>query len=95
VPGLRAALAKLEETWVTQSKSLLGARTVSGTGAPPKTVASALASVSKVAMTVTSLRVGVLKIGAGAKRPGMAPSLAPKGKQVRLDVGPPLSSVWP
>jgi hypothetical protein len=58
--------------------------------------------VSKVAVTVTSLRVGVLKISVGTKRPCVALSPVTKGKQVRLDIWPsltstasPEASTWP
>jgi hypothetical protein len=37
-------------------------------------------------------KAGVLKIGAGLKRGGAVLAQAPKGKQVRLDVAPPIAS---
>jgi hypothetical protein len=49
----------------------------------------------RVAVTMTSPRAGVLKISVETKRPGAAPSPATKGKQARLDVGPPLISTAP
>jgi hypothetical protein len=93
VLGHRTRSAKVSMVKVTQSKSLLGVEAVPKTGISPKTVASSLASVSNAVTTVTSPRVGVLKIGAGAKRPSAAPSIVSKGKQARLDIGPLLSSV--
>jgi hypothetical protein len=93
VLGRWLASVKVATAKAAQSKSSLGAEVIPKTGIPPRTMASALASVSKAAMTVTSPRVGVLKIGAGAKRPSAAPSEAPKGKQARLDIGPSLPSV--
>jgi hypothetical protein len=76
-----------------QSKSSLGEKAVPKTGVPPKTMASTSASVSNAVVTVTSLRLGVLKIGAGEKRPSAALSEALKGKHVRLNIGPLLPSV--
>jgi hypothetical protein len=56
-------------------------------------MASTSASVSKVVVTATSPRVGMLKIAAGAKRPSAAPSKTPKGKQMRIDIEPSLPFV--
>jgi hypothetical protein len=69
------------------------AKVVPGTNGPPKTVASSMATMSKVAATVTTSVAGVLKIRTGTKRLATAPYVVAKGKQVRLDIGPPSTFV--
>jgi hypothetical protein len=95
VSGQKAAPAKTVVVKAAQYKLTSGAKTMPGASVPPKAVASLAASVSKVDVTVTSPRAGVLKISIGMKRRGAAPSLAMKGKQARLDAGPPLTSTTP
>jgi hypothetical protein len=65
---------------------------MAGAGAPPKTMALSVTSISKVAVIVTSLRAGVLRISARMKRSAIGPSLVMKGKQVRVDIRLPLIS---
>jgi hypothetical protein len=95
VSGQKAAPAKTVVVKAAQYKLTSGAKTMPRASVPPKAVASLAASVSKVDVTVTSLRAGVLKISIGMKRRGAAPSLATKGKQAGLDAGPPLTSTTP
>jgi hypothetical protein len=51
-------------------------------GAPAKAI------VQKSAANPSGAKAGVLKIGAGLKRPSAVLAQAPKGKQVRVDVAP-------
>jgi hypothetical protein len=79
----------------THAKSVLKAKVVPVTSVPPKAMAPSLAAMSKVAATVTTLGVGVLKISTGMKRSSAAPSPVVKGKQARLDVRPLSTYVAP
>jgi hypothetical protein len=81
---------------------VLKASTAPGASIPPGAGAPIGTAVSKTAATVTSPRVGVLKINTRAMRPGTTPSLRAKGKQARVDERPPLAStttrkasMWP
>jgi hypothetical protein len=65
------------------------------TSARPKVVVSSTASVSKVAVTVISLRASVLRINVGTKRPSAATSPTTMGKHARVDIGPVLTSTAP
>jgi hypothetical protein len=93
--GQKVASAKVVVAEAAPSTSTAGGKSLPVASARPKTVASTVASVSKVTATVISPRVGVLKINVGAKRPGAALSPEAKGKQARLDVGPVLTSSAP
>jgi hypothetical protein len=95
VSDLKGASAKIMVVKDAQSKLTSGAKVVPGASVLPNAMASSVASMSMVmvAMAVTSPRGGVLKINAGMKRSGAALSPATKGKQARLDVGPPLTSI--
>jgi hypothetical protein len=95
VSGRKAAHAKIPVVKAAQSKSASRAKTVPGAGILPKAMVSSAAYVSMVATTMTSPRAGVLKICVGMNRPGAASSPTTKGKQARLDVGPPLTSTAP
>jgi hypothetical protein len=66
---------------------------VPGTGIPPKAAVTSVAFMSNVAMTVTSSGAGALKFSARMKRPAAALSSSVKGKPVRLDAGPPSTSI--
>jgi hypothetical protein len=78
-----------------QSKLAPGVEVAPWFGTPLNTVASALASISKVAATVTSPRAGVLTISARSKRPVAALLLTVKGKQAKVTAGAPSTSVQP
>jgi hypothetical protein len=67
--------------------------TVQGTAVLPKAVATSVASVSNVATVVTSLGAGELKMRTEMKMPDVAPSSVAKGKQLKLDAGPPSTSI--
>jgi hypothetical protein len=75
VASLRTVVVK-----ATHAKSVPKAKVVPGTSIPPKAMAPSLAAVSKVATTVTTLGVGILKISTGMKRSAAAPSPVVKGK---------------
>jgi hypothetical protein len=95
VSGQKAAPSKTVVVKAAESKSALEVKTMPEAGVAPKVMASLATFVSKVVVTMTSPRVGVLKISVGMKRPSKAPSPATKGKQARLDVGPSLTSTAP
>jgi hypothetical protein len=95
VSGQKAAPSKTVVVKAAESKSALEVKTMPEAGVAPKVMASLATFVLKVIVTMTSPRVGVLKISVGMKRPSTAPSPATKGKQARLDVGPSLTSTAP
>jgi hypothetical protein len=96
VSSQKAASAKVVVAEATPSTtSAAGCKSLAVTSARSKTVASSAASVSNIAVTVTMLRVGVLKINVRMKRLSSAPSPVAKGKQARLDVDPVLTSNAP
>jgi hypothetical protein len=94
-PAKTSAMLKTVVAKATHSKAVLTAKVVPGASAPPKAVASSVASVSKIAATITFQKARVLKINTGMKRPAAAPSPSPKGKQAKLDAGPLLGSAVP
>jgi hypothetical protein len=77
------------------STSMAGGKSLAVTSARPKVVVSSTASVSKVAVTVISLRASVLRINVGTKRPSAATSPTTMGKHARVDIGPVLTSTAP
>jgi hypothetical protein len=91
--GWKAAPTKTMVAKAAQSKSAPGEKTMPEAGVASKVVVSSMTPVSKVVVTMTSPRVGVLKVSVGTKLPSAAPSQAMKGKQVRLVVGPSLTSI--
>jgi hypothetical protein len=61
--------------------------------APPKVGAPTKTVVSKSVVAVAMSKAGVLRISTRMKRPSSDSMWAPKGKQARVDVPPPLASV--
>jgi hypothetical protein len=93
--GRKVASARTMMVKAVRSKLAPGVEVAPWFGAPPNTVASTSTSVSKVAMTITSPRAGVLTISTGLKRLVAALLLTVKGKQAKVTAGAPSSSVQP
>jgi hypothetical protein len=72
--GRKAAPTKTMVVKAAQSKSAPEEKTMPEAGVASKAVASSATPVSKVAVTMTSPRIGVLKVSVGTKLPSADPS---------------------
>jgi hypothetical protein len=86
------ASSKIMLMKATHVKSAPKTSVATGAVVLPKPGVPSGTAVSKTAMTVTAPWAGVLNISTGTKRLATAPSPTAKGKQERVDVGPPAAS---
>jgi hypothetical protein len=87
-----AALSKVALAKAANTKSVPKSSVALGSSVPLKAGASSKTIISKTEATVIAPKVGVLRISTRTKRPSAASSQAPKGKQARVDVMPPLAT---